>query len=318
MIRGATRLKAFGANCVACCESQPGVLLMRALLRHVGPIGTYRVGNIMCLLALLHRSVEGVPILLAANREESYGRPATGPMLFDADPRIVCGIDRRAGGTWLGLNQYGVVVAVTNRARRKPVADRRSRGLLCFDLLRCSAASEAASAAVRQLETGRYDGCNVLCVDGAIAHVVHAGDALERVVLAAGLHVMAAGDVDDALCPRLGHARSVLARRQETAGVAANPATPLPPQFARQWLTTAAALCAEHAHDDAPAICLHDPDHGTVSSSLIAVPESFDEVIYRHADGPPCRTPYVDYSHLARQCLVADRGLRDRGSSPAE
>lgn len=258
----------------------------------------------MCLLALLYRRVEGVPILLAANREESYTRPATGPKLFDADPRIICGVDRSAGGTWLGLNQYGLVVAVTNRAKHKPVADRRSRGLLCFHLLRCAAAADAASAAVRELDTGRYEGCNVLCVDAESAHVVHAGDMLQRVALAAGLHVVAAGDVDENRCPRVEHARTVLARFQEHACDAETSGTPLPGPFAREWLTTAAALCAEHAHGDAPAICLHHAGHGTVSSSLIAVPESIDQVIYRHADGPPCRTAYVDYSPAARQCLL--------------
>jgi hypothetical protein len=260
----------------------------------------------MCLLALFYHQIEGVPILLAANREEDYARPATGPMLLDGVPRVVCGLDRLAGGTWLGLSQYALVAAITNRPKHGQPADRRSRGLLCSDLLRCVSAEQAAATAARELASGRYDGCNALCVDLRSAYVVHGGDTLEELPLEPDIHVVTAGDVDDAGCPRVVHAREQLARWEQDGNAPAVAASLSPIGRTRHWLEAAAQLCREHGGHGTPAICLHNEQHGTVSSSLIALPESSDQVIYRHAPGPPCRTPYEDYSDLARQCLQSE------------
>ena len=46
----------------------------------------------------------GVPVEL---REERFDRPTQYPKIQSGTPRAVCGTDRRAGGTWLGVNQHG-------------------------------------------------------------------------------------------------------------------------------------------------------------------------------------------------------------------
>ena len=50
-------------------------------------------------------------------------------VLAESDPRILGGRDEKAGGTWLAVNEHGVVAGLTNR----PAPDgadpaRRSRG----------------------------------------------------------------------------------------------------------------------------------------------------------------------------------------------
>ena len=83
----------------------------------------------MCTLAILYKVARNTPVLLAANRERRTSpRPTQYPKIQPGTPRIVCGIDRQAGGTWLGVNQFGLVVAVTNRPKsisRKRVAFQR-------------------------------------------------------------------------------------------------------------------------------------------------------------------------------------------------
>ncbi len=64
----------------------------------------------MCTLAILYRVARNTPILLAANREEYFSRPTQYPKIQPGVPRVVCGIDRQAGGTWLGVNQFGLLV----------------------------------------------------------------------------------------------------------------------------------------------------------------------------------------------------------------
>ena len=69
----------------------------------------------MCLLAVLYRLVPESPILVAANREEYYDRASQPPSIQSGKPRVLCGMDQRAGGTWLGVNQHGMFVGLCNR-----------------------------------------------------------------------------------------------------------------------------------------------------------------------------------------------------------
>src|SRR5436309_9198000 len=110
------------------------------------PPGNQRTAA-MCLIALFFRVVEDAPLIVGANREEFYARGGESPRLLDGPVRAVAGLDPAAGGTWLGLNEHGVLVAVTNRARSRPPERPRSRGLLARDLLGCSSATAAVEKA---------------------------------------------------------------------------------------------------------------------------------------------------------------------------
>ncbi|HCH64286.1 MAG TPA: hypothetical protein DFR83_15890, partial [Deltaproteobacteria bacterium] len=58
----------------------------------------------MCTVVLLKDVVEGMPVLLAANRDEFFDRPAAGPGMLDPALGIVGGRDLQAGGTWLAVS----------------------------------------------------------------------------------------------------------------------------------------------------------------------------------------------------------------------
>ena len=151
----------------------------------------------MCTMAILYRVARGTPILVAANREERFDRPTQYPKIQSGSPRVVCGIDRQSGGTWLGVNQFGLLCAVTNRPKANVSPELRSRGLLCRDLLELRTAKEAAAYAAKELTSGAYAGANYLCADGRYAAVVHGGNKVEIVELTPGLHVITTGNIDD-------------------------------------------------------------------------------------------------------------------------
>ena len=241
----------------------------------------------MCLLALFFRATADAPVIVGANREERYDRPGTPPHILDGPCRAVAGTDPQAGGTWLGVNDRGVLIAVTNRRRLEEPERPRSRGLLARDLLLNGAsAADAVELAKRELHPDRYAGCNLLIADRERAVVVHAGDWLSIWPLPPGLHVLTNHDVNQEGDPRVGHALAWLSRRNcETTA---------------ECLAALAVLCGQHG-DDGPPICLHGQDRGTVSSSLIALRPALSESIYRHAQGPPDRVPYADYSHLLKE-----------------
>ncbi|HET9296015.1 MAG TPA: NRDE family protein [Candidatus Binatia bacterium] len=93
----------------------------------------------MCTLALYFKVFSGYSLAVAANRDEHYDRPSAPPSIIERSPTIVAGRDLRAGGTWLGINEYGLVVGILNRRQQRGLLANgayRSRGLLCLDLLR--------------------------------------------------------------------------------------------------------------------------------------------------------------------------------------
>src|SRR5262245_346663 len=147
-------------------------------------------GAAMCLLALLYHVARDAPVVAGANREEFYARGGLPPRRLQG-AAAVAGVDPTHGGTWLGVNGQGVLVAVTNRRKTDLPARPRSRGLLARDLLDCPSASKAAAWAQRELETGHYAGCNFLCADSRDAIVLHGGDWLRVRPLPAGVHVLA-------------------------------------------------------------------------------------------------------------------------------
>jgi uncharacterized protein with NRDE domain len=240
----------------------------------------------MCLLAVYYRVAEDAAVVVGANREEAYARVGEPPRLLEGPLSSAAGVDPVAGGTWLGVNERGVLVAVTNRAKSQ-VPDRpRSRGLLVRDLLGYSTAAKAAALATSALSQSLYAGCNLLCVDAHTAVVLHAGDWLRVRHLPPGLHVLTARDTNDAGDPRIAHALSWLAQR--------------PHARAADCVAALRELCGQSGLDS-PPICLHGEKGGTVSSSILALPSRLKQGVYLHAQGPPDQVPYADYSYLLRQ-----------------
>ena len=253
----------------------------------------------MCLLAIQYRLVPEAPILVAANREESYSRPSLLPSIQSGKPRVLCGTDQQAGGTWLGVNQHGLLVAASNRRKLMPTLVSRSRGLLCRDLLRCGSAREAVDMALEELSTGTYDGVNYVCADAESGWVVHGGDEVEVVQLEEGLSLVGNGDMND-----MRDERVVLARRLLTLQTLDSPV---------KFLAVASKAFARPASQPGrPSMVLRGKQRGTVSSILISLGLKPRDAIFQYAAGPPDTTKYEDYSPLLRDIL--SRGLREARS----
>ncbi len=237
----------------------------------------------MCLLALFYRVAEDAPVVVGANREEYYSRSGEPPRLLEGPLRAVAGVDPVAGGTWLGVNERGVLIAVTNRPKSNAPALPRSRGLLARQLLALPTVAEAVERAAQELEQNRYAGCNLLCADTERAVVLHAGDWLRVRPLPPGLHILTNGDVNDPGDARISYAAWRLGQRKYAV--------------AQECLDALRELCA-YTGPDGPAICYRNENRGTVSSSLLALRGRLGPSTFLHAQGPPDRTTYEDYSHL--------------------
>jgi hypothetical protein len=253
----------------------------------------------MCMMAILYRVARGTPILIAANREERFDRPTQYPKIQSGTPRVVCGIDRRAGGTWLGVNQHGLFCAVSNRRKTNPPAEPRSRGLLCRELLEHRTAKEAAYHAARELAKGIYAGANYVCADGRSAAVVQGGEIVKTIELTPGLHVVSTGDVDDPNDPRHEFVRRMLTLHTLDSAVT--------------FLAVASRVFSRKVDSEGRrGVVLSGAESGTVSSTLLALPRKIQQAIYQYAPGPPSDCAYDDLSALLRQVLSAERSRKAR------
>ena len=245
----------------------------------------------MCLAILLHRQIDGFPVVFGANREEAYARSSLAPHWF-GDPPLFAGRDEVAGGTWLGVNRHGLLVAVTNRHDGAGVqADPgklRSRGLLCRDVLSCDSARAAAHWVEDHLGSERYNPFNLMLVDGNDALVVHGSIRRAVVELEPGRHVLSETDVDDAENERVARAFGLLDGRLDEVSTSDASAT------AEAVLQS---VLGEHGDEERQHewMCRHLTHGGTVSSAVIGLAqEGLSRSRYLFAPGPPCSTPFQD------------------------
>ncbi|HZP43717.1 MAG TPA: NRDE family protein [Candidatus Binatia bacterium] len=244
----------------------------------------------MCTLAVYFRVFPSRPVVVAANRDELLARPAAPPTLLrDEPPRAFGGRDLVAGGTWLGVNDAGLVAGLLNRrAPAPPDPGRRSRGLLCLDALEARRAREAAARVLRE-PAGHHNPFNLLVVDPEDAVVlVQARDGAPRAAaLEPGVHVLTNLDVNDPTCPRIAASH----RRFVAAGDAFR-ADGDEAAFVRRLRD----VLADHATPADPrgpgSLCVHAGAYGTRSSSVILVGRRGTRTFF--ADGPPCRTPLAE------------------------
>jgi uncharacterized protein with NRDE domain len=252
--------------------------------------------NVMCTIAFLIDVVDGARLVVGANRDELFARPARVPEVLIASPHVVVGgVDELSGGTWLAVRRDGRFAAVTNQRALAPATPGlRSRGHAVKEL----AAAADPEAYIAALDPTQYASMNLAWGDSrgaAIAYVRRETPTVEIERLGRGIHILANDRVGAAGFPRAERLAAALAasalRWPEVAATlvvhlgdhtrVAPPPSHLPAEIARELTAT----------------CIHAPHYGTRCSTILAANDA-GMIAYRHADGPPCVTPYVDRLEL--------------------
>lgn len=160
----------------------------------------------MCLIVFAYDLAPDYRLVLAANRDEFFTRPAAQAHWW-RKPEILAGRDLQGGGSWLGLDRSGRLAAVTNvRNPTDIVPGRRSRGELVSEFLRQSLG--ASDFAVNH-DNGSYAGYNLLLFDGHGAHWSSNRAAPAR-QLTAGLYALSNAALDTPW-PKVRRAKQLLA-----------------------------------------------------------------------------------------------------------
>jgi uncharacterized protein with NRDE domain len=109
----------------------------------------------MCLILLATRAHPRFPLIVAANRDEAYARPAASAAFWSDHHGIYGGRDLEHGGTWLAVATSGRFAAITNYRQGQRFDDARlSRGGLARDYL---AGNDEPERYLEALEAHRSD-----------------------------------------------------------------------------------------------------------------------------------------------------------------
>ena len=251
----------------------------------------------MCLLIVISRVVPGSPLLVAANRDERLDRPAEPLTLLRSNgPRTVGGRDLMAGGTWLAVNDRGVVAGLTN----KPAAEgrdpsKRSRGEIPLALTAAASAGDSVSAFGRSVSPGDYNPCWALAGDRRSLYYVDItqSDRIHSVELPPGIHVLENKAMEEP-SDKADHVRQLLGdvRKLSVDEVQAR----LRRIMTDHYINQAPADDGDRAQlaSRASACCVHAEQYGTRSSMLIRLPASPSKLPEVWAsDGAACTHPLV-------------------------
>jgi len=239
----------------------------------------------VCTLVLAWQVFADTPVAVAANRDERLDRPSRPPRASGSEPRIVAPRDEEAGGTWIGYNEHGVFVAITNRWIDADLAGDRSRGLLVRDVLGYETAEAAARFVEGELAERVYEGFNLVIADADATLYLEWDGGLRTRNFEPGVHVVVNVGLDGEFVvpptrPEAGRQQAENARKVREA------LQPEPGEGAGAWVERAARVIADHEF----GVCIHRNGFGTRSSSLITIGPGGAR--YRFADGPPCETAY--------------------------
>lgn len=224
----------------------------------------------MCTVVLLRRPDSAWPLILAANRDEMAGRPWSPPGRHWPDrENVVAGIDLLAGGTWMGLNDEGVVAGILNRRDSLgPDPDLRSRGEIVLEALDHADAADAAEA-LSALDGRSYRSFNLVIADNRDAYWLKSlgtdgGGQVDCHEIPPGVSMLTSFDMNDPASPRVAHFLPLF-----EAADAPDPDT-------GDWAAWQALLASrDHGADadsrDAMRVST-DFGFGTLSSALVALP----------------------------------------------
>lgn len=242
----------------------------------------------MCTVVILRRPDHAWPVILGANRDEMNDRPWKAPDRHWPDrPEVVAGIDLEAGGSWLGVNDAGVVAAILNRPHSLgPAPDKRSRGELVLDALDSGDAADVIDR-FADLDGSAWRPFNMVIADNTNAYWLRnrGGEAdwrIESFPIPDGLSMLTARELNDTASSRIARYRD----RFEAA--------PAPDPDMNDWSAWHALLAdrerqADGAPDSSMAIST-EFGFATTSSSMIALPSADRHTVdpvWRFAAGRP-------------------------------
>tara|TARA_Y100001970_G_scaffold294373_1_gene452197 strand:- start:104729 stop:105475 length:747 start_codon:yes stop_codon:yes gene_type:complete len=248
----------------------------------------------MCTAIILRRPNHRWPLILAANRDEMRDRDWEAPgRHWNSCRQIIGGRDKVAGGSWIGINDYGLVAVILNRSGSLgPSKNQSSRGNVVVNALKYSTPSQAISTL---LEKGldQYSGFNLLIADTSeclwLRHDTKSHPQVKNVQN--GLSMITNRDLNDQTCPKISYYKNKFTSAKS-------------PNIESGDLSDWEKILSDDEGNSSSrakntAICLNTPDYGTVNSSIIGmrIYNSRPQSVFFFCDGAPGSVKFRPVNH---------------------
>jgi uncharacterized protein with NRDE domain len=257
----------------------------------------------VCTIIALTGLVPGHPVVIAANRDELYARPALPPAVLSRDPLVVGGRDAARHGTWMGATAGGFFVGVTNQ---RPAAARsvapRSRGELVLRALQ-QGSGAGVRALLAEIDPAQYLPFNLIFGDASGLQVAYGRtDGVTFEEVPPGLEVL---HNDRLHAPAFAWKAARTRAVAEAALRAPDPLLALHPALADRELPPLDAVPEPPPGSpfdrellrQLQAIEIHTPGYGTRSSTIVALsPGRVDRYLF--GDGPASSAALQDVTAL--------------------
>jgi hypothetical protein len=242
---------------------------------------------IMCTVVILRRPDHDWPFILAANRDEQLSRPWKAPARHWPDrPDVVAGLDELGRGSWMGLNDLGVVACILNRrGTLGPQDGKRSRGEIVLDALDYEDAA-AAIESLSHLDGNAFRDFNLIVADNRDAYWLRLDETRSKDIevneIPAGFSMLTAADLNDPTSLRI---QTFLPQFE---------AAPAPDPASDDWsiwpnLMGSRSDGGSAGGSPSTAMCFcTETGFGTSSSALVALP-SIDSTFH----SPPARKQWL-------------------------
>jgi transport and Golgi organization protein 2 len=243
----------------------------------------------MCTVTWL-RQPDGY-VLLCNRDERNTRRPAAGPRRGVLQGvSFIAPVDRDHGGSWIGVNEFGMTLTLLNRYGDPQPGSREqftSRGLLLIDLINCSDATQVKQR-LQRTQLDRFRPFTLLALSTASEAVLANWTGAE-------VDVVCGNDLVPLTSTSLNEPAIAGGRREQFA------------QTVRDGLTVEKLEEFHRSHlprRSAHSVCMHREDAATVSLSMVSV--NREAIEFRYHDGAPCEGKGVVTVSIPRQVLATD------------
>ena len=241
----------------------------------------------MCTVSWLHKAKGHV---LLCNRDERHTRkPALGPRISERNGvSFIAPVDGDHGGSWIGVNQFGLTLCLLNRYGEYSAESDRSftsRGLLLTDLLDC----EAGQHVQQRLDAVDLEQFRPLTM------AVLANDEPALLIDWTGRELLVQPDAESymPLTSSSLQEPNAVGRRKEYFQHLVSQAGKVDAELLVQFHRSHVPVCGPYS------VCMHREDAATVSLSAVTVTPEMIE--FRYEGRSPCSKGPAEKIQLKRQ-----------------
>jgi len=249
----------------------------------------------VCTLILLHRLLNDYPVVALHNRYLGKDTMEQPPRRLNGS--TVAPIDVDLGGTWIGMNDSGLLLAITNQETQRLPEPGRSRGLLALDILKdYETAEEAKEHLLDPSIRGLYRTGNFTVLDSQEAwHVVwdrdtHVYPIRKGVYAVSTITVVPGMEWSE-------RARSIWVDAEKRRARAYELLSDYQPETIEDAVAEMMRVSADHGWGRSQAsICWHSPEYRQTSSTVMAVAAEPSNSLVYYCEGNACENRFKDYS----------------------